>query len=170
MMFVPMVDLVGEYNQLRGPLHKSIQEVLESGKFILGPNVEALENEIATYSKTRFGIGVASGSEALQLALIAAGVGKGDEVITSPFAFIAAAEAISHIGAQPIFIDINPKTYTIDPAQIQKKISKRTKAILPAHLYGQPADMDGILKLAQENQLKVIGMELVVMSTSRLSR
>ncbi len=155
-MFVPMLDLVGEYNRLSEPIQKAIHKVLESGKFILGPNVEAVEYEIAAYCKTRYAVGVASGTEALHLGLIAAGVGKGDEVITTPFTFIATAEVISHIGAQPVFVDINPKTYTIDPAQIQKKISKRTKAILPVHLYGHPADMDIILTLAQENELKVV--------------
>ena len=155
-MFVPMIDLVGEYNRLREPIQKAIQGVLESGRFVLGPNVEALEAEVAAYTKTQYAVGVASGTDALHLALIAAGVGRGDEVITTPFTFIATAEAISHIGAQPVFVDINPKTYTIDPARIQKKISKRTKAILPVHLYGQPADMDFIRKLAWENELKVV--------------
>ena len=155
-MFVPMIDLVGEYSRLREPIQKAIQKVLESGKFILGPNVEALEYEIAAYCKTRFAVGVGSGTEALHLALIAAGVGKGDEVITTAFTFIAAAEVISQIGAQPVFVDINPQTYTIDPAQIKKKISKRTKAILPVHLYGHPADMDIICSLARESDLKVV--------------
>lgn len=155
-MFIPMIDLVGEYKRLEKQIQEAIKRVLESGMFILGPNVEALEEEIAGYIGTRYAIGVASGTDALQLALIAAGVGRGDEVITTPFTFIATAEVISHLGAQPVFVDINPKTYNIDPAKISPRITKRTKAIIPVHLYGQPADMEPILKIARENGLKVI--------------
>ncbi|MEW6380490.1 MAG: DegT/DnrJ/EryC1/StrS family aminotransferase [bacterium] len=155
-MFVPMVDLVGEYRRLREPIQKAIQWVLESGRFILGPNVEALEAEMAAYITTRYAIGVASGTDALLLALTAVGVDRGDEVITTPFTFIATAEAISHLGARPVFVDIDPRTYNLDPAQIRARISKKTKAILPVHLYGQPADMDPVLDIAREFNLKVI--------------
>lgn len=155
-MFVPMVDLVEEYQRLQKPIQKAIEGVLEAGQFILGPNVEALEEEIAAYSARRYAVGVASGTDALLLALIAVGVGKGDEVITTPFTFMATAEAISHLGAVPVFVDINPKTFNLDPSLILKKISRRTKAILPVHLYGHPADMDPIVSLAKEHNLKVI--------------
>jgi len=155
-MFVPMVDLVAEYRRLREPIQKAIERVLESGRFILGPNVEALEAEVAAYINTRYAIGVASGTDALRLALMAVGVGQEDEVITTPFTFIATAEAISHLGAVPVFVDIDPRTYNLNPGQIRAKISKKTKAILPVHLYGQPADMDPILDLAREFGLKVI--------------
>ena len=155
-MFVPMIDLVGEYKKLQKQIQDALEKVFESGRFILGSNVEALEAEISLYIKTKFAVGVASGTDALHLALIAAGVGKGDEVITTPFTFVATTEAISHIGAQPVFVDIDPKTYNLNPSLISKKISKRTKAILPVHLYGQAADMDLILQIAQENGLRVI--------------
>jgi len=155
-MFVPLVDLVGEYHKLREPLQKAIQWVLESGRFILGPNVEALEAEIAAYMSTKYAIGVASGTDALLLSLLAAGVGKGDEVITTPFTFIAAAEVVSHLGGRPVFVDIDPRTYNIDPKQIRARISGKTKAIIPVHLYGQSADMAPILELASEYGLKVI--------------
>ena len=155
-MFVPLVDLVGEYHKLREPIQKAIQWVLESGRFILGPNVEALEAEIAAYMGTKYAVGVASGTDALLLALVAAGVGTGDEVITTPFTFIATAEVISHLGGRPVFVDIDPKTYNIDTKQIRARISGKTKAIIPVHLYGQPADMDPILELASEYGLKVI--------------
>ncbi|MEW5804260.1 MAG: DegT/DnrJ/EryC1/StrS family aminotransferase, partial [bacterium] len=155
-MFVPLVDLVGEYCKLREPIQKAIQWVLESGRFILGPNVEALEAEIAAYIGTRYAIGVASGTDALRLALVAAGVDRGDEVITTPFTFIATAEVISLLGARPVFVDIDPKTYNIDPKQIRARISGKTKAIIPVHLYGQPVDMNPVLELASEYGLKVI--------------
>ncbi len=129
---------------------------MQQGQFILGPEVKAFEEEIASYCGTKFAIGVASGTDALHLALLACGIKGGDEVITSPFTFIATAEAITRCGATPVFVDVEPKTYNINPAQIEPKITEKTKAILPVHLYGQPADMAPILELAPKYNLKVI--------------
>ena len=155
-MPVPMLDLKAEYRFLKKEIDQSIKHVLQSGRFILGPEVEALERNIAQYCHTEFSVGVASGTEALHLALIACGVGKGDEVITTPFTFAATAEVVSHLGAIPVFVDIDQRNFNIDPKRIASKITKRTKAMIPVHLYGQSADMDPILKIAEENGLKVV--------------
>lgn len=155
-MRIPMLDLKAEYKSLKKEIDGAIRRVLKSGWFILGPEVEALEEEIARYCDTAFAVGVASGTEALHLALIASGVGKGDEVITSPFTFVATAEVVSHLGAQPVFVDIEQNDFNIDIKRICSKITKRTKAIIPVHLYGQSADMDPLLAIAQENGIKVV--------------
>lgn len=155
-MNIPLVDLKAQYNSIRGEIDEAIQKVVQQGQFILGSEVEAFEEEIATYCNIKLAIGVASGTDALQLALLACGVKAGDEVITTPFTFIATAETITKCGATPVFVDIDQKTYNIDPAKIEPKITERTKAILPVHLYGQPADMEPILGLAQKHNLKVI--------------
>ena len=155
-MPIPMLDLKTEYRSLKKEIDKAVQSVLKSGHFILGPEVGALEESIAKYCHTEFAVGVASGTEALHLALIACGVGKGDEVITTPFTFAATAEVVSHLGALPVFVDIDHKNFNIDPKRIASKITKRTRAIIPVHLYGQAADMDPILEIGRENGLKVI--------------
>jgi dTDP-4-amino-4,6-dideoxygalactose transaminase len=151
-----MLDLKAEYRALKKEIDQTVKKVLKSGHFILGPEVEYLEKNIAQYCNTEFSVGVASGTEALHLALIACGVGKGDEVITTPFTFVATAEVVSHLGAQPVFVDIDQRNFNIDTKKITSKITKRTKAIIPVHLYGQAADMDPLLKIAGEAGLKVV--------------
>lgn len=153
---IPLVDLKAQYLSLEQEIDAAIKEVLLGGQFILGPSVQKLEEEVAAYCGCKYGVGVASGTDALRLTLTALGIGPGDEVITTPFTFIATANTISHCGAKPVFVDIDPKTYNIDPAAIQKAISKRTKAIVPVHLYGQPVDMDPIMDLAEKYGLYVI--------------
>ena len=154
-MKIPLVDLKVQYSSIKEEIDEAVSRVIERGQFILGSEVEALEKEIASFLGVKHAVGVASGTEALLLALLACGVGPGDEVITTPFTFIATVEAITQCGATPVFVDINPKTYNIDSAKIDPIITKRTKAILPVHLYGQPADMAPILELARRHSLKV---------------
>ena len=155
-MNIPLVDLKAQYNLIKQEIDEATQRVIETAQFILGPETGALENEIAAYIGSKHALGVASGTDALYLALLACCIGPGDEVITTPFTFIATAEVISHCGATPVFVDIDPKTYNIDPAKIAPKITEKTRAILPVHLYGQPADMNSILELARKYNLKVI--------------
>ena len=155
-MKIPLVDLKAQYSSIKDEIDAAIQRVLQDGQFILGSEVETFEKEIASYCGTNFAIGVASGTDALHLALLACGIKPGDEVITSPFTFIATAEAITQCGAIPVFVDIDPKTYNIDPERIEPKITQKTRAILPVHLYGQPADMEPILELAKKHDLKLI--------------
>ena len=155
-MNIPLVDLKAQFNSIKDEINEAIQRVLQSGQFILGPEVRAFEEEMATYCGTRFAVGVASGTDALHLALLACGIKPGDEVITSPFTFIATTEAITNCGAIPVFVDIDPRTYNINPAQIEPKITPKTKAIIPVHLYGQPANMEPILELGKRHNLKII--------------
>ena len=149
-MNVPMLDLKIQYHQLKDEMHQAIEGVLESSHFILGPNVKKLESDIAQYSHVKYGIGVGNGSDAIHIALEACGVKAGDEVITTAFTFFATAGAIARIGAVPVFVDIDARTFNIDPAKIEEKITDKTKAILPVHLYGQTADMDPIVELAKK--------------------
>ena len=153
---VPITDLRAQYNTIRKEVDDVIQKVVREGKFILGPEVTALETEIAAYFGVKYAIGVASGTDALRLALLACGIGPGDEVITTPFTFVAPVETIIHCGATPVFVDINPFTYNIDAAKIEEKITSNTRAILPVYLFGQPADMDPIIQLAKEYNLMII--------------
>lgn len=153
---IPLLDLQAQYESIKDEIDNAVQEVLKSGQFILGPHLKALEEEIAAYCDTEYAVGVASGTDALHLSLLACSIGPGDEVITTPFTFIATAEAISQTGAIPIFVDVNPKTFNIDANQIEEKITPKTKAILPVHLYGQPADMDEILAIVRKYSLNVI--------------
>jgi dTDP-4-amino-4,6-dideoxygalactose transaminase len=155
-MKIPLVDLRAQYDSLKNEIDGAISRVVKSTQFILGPEVKTFEQEIAGYLGVSHAVGVASGTDALHLALLASGIKPGDEVITTPFTFIATAEAITQCGAVPVFVDIDPKTYNIDPTGIEAKITKKTKAILPVHLYGQPADMGSILELARKYSLKVI--------------
>jgi dTDP-4-amino-4,6-dideoxygalactose transaminase len=155
-MTIPLVDLKAQYDSIKGELDAAIHRVVQSGQFILGSEVKAFEDEMAAYCGTKYAVGVASGTDALHLALLGCGIKAGDEVITSPFTFIATAESISKCGARPVFADIDPKTYNIDPTQIESKISNKTKAILPVHLYGQPAAIERILDIARKHNLKVI--------------
>jgi len=153
---IPFVDLSLQYAKLKGEIHEAIAKVLETGQFVLGDEVSAFEREFASYSGARYGIGVNSGTSALHLALLAAGVGPGDEVITVPFTFVATVAAVLYAGAKPILVDIEPRSFNMDPCQIERAITKRTKAILPVHLYGQAADMDAILEIARQHKLIVI--------------
>ncbi|KKM10730.1 erythromycin biosynthesis sensory transduction protein eryC1 [Clostridiales bacterium PH28_bin88] len=153
---IPVLDLKPEIEFLWDDLMSAIQGVLKSGQFIMGPNVKAFEQEVAAYLGVKHAIGVNSGTDALVIGLKAAGICPGDEVITTPFTFFATAEAVSLVGAIPVFVDIDPKTFNIDPNLIKPAITLRTKAILPVHLYGQAADMDPIMELAAKHNLKVI--------------
>jgi dTDP-4-amino-4,6-dideoxygalactose transaminase len=153
---IPMVDLKRQYRLLKAEIDAAVEEVLLNAQFILGPNVSALEAEVAAYHDVPHAIGVASGTDALQIALDACGISGGDEVITTPFTFVATAEVITRLQAIPVFVDIHPGTFNIDPARIEEKINVRTKAIIPVHLFGHPADMDPIRDLARRYGLKVI--------------
>jgi dTDP-4-amino-4,6-dideoxygalactose transaminase len=153
---IPMVDLKTQYQSLKEEITAGILDVLEKTQFILGPNVSALEGEAAAHLGAGHAVTVASGTDALHLALAAAGIGAGDEVITSPFTFIATAEAIRYVGATPVFVDIDPRTFNIDPAQIEAAITPRTRAILPVHLFGQPADMPAIEAICQRHGLLLV--------------
>ena len=153
---IPMVDLKIQYHSLKDEIDKAVLDAIESGQFILGPNVAAFEQEAAAYLGAPYAVSCASGTDALHLAVLAAGIGPGDEVITSPFTFIATAEAICYAGAVPVFIDIDPGTFNIDPARIEAAITSRTKAIIPVHLFGQPADMDEIKKICVKHDLLMI--------------
>jgi dTDP-4-amino-4,6-dideoxygalactose transaminase len=153
---IPFVDLKAQYAGIKDEVNVAIQGILESCQFTLGSEVAAFEEEFATYCQAQYGIGVNTGTSALHLALLAAGIGPGDEVITVPFTFVATVAAIYYTGATPVFVDINPRTFTIDVKAIESAITERTKAILPVHLYGQPADMDPILEIAKRHNLIVI--------------
>ncbi|MGC9057362.1 MAG: DegT/DnrJ/EryC1/StrS family aminotransferase [Candidatus Saccharicenans sp.] len=153
---IPILDLKAQYASIEKEIDEAIKKVLRSGQFILGPEVEALEKEVASLCGCKYGIGVASGTDALRLTLKALEIGPGDEVITTPFTFIATASCILHCGAKPVFVDIDPKTYNIDPDKIKPAITKKTKAIIPVHLYGQPADMDKIMAIAKAYNLYII--------------
>jgi dTDP-4-amino-4,6-dideoxygalactose transaminase len=153
---IPMVDLRTQYHRFKDEIDQALADVLESTAFILGPNVRAFEEEAATYLGARHAIGCASGTDALHLALLAAGVGEGDEVITSPFTFIATAEAIRYVGATPVFVDIDPKTYNLHPEHVAKAITSKTKAVMPVHLFGQPADLYRLTALCESRGLLLI--------------
>jgi dTDP-4-amino-4,6-dideoxygalactose transaminase len=155
-MDVPFLDLKAQYQHIKDEIDRAVTEVISEQHFILGPKVEALEEAIAAYSSVRYGIGVASGSDALTLSLMAVGVGAEGEVITTPFTFFATAGSISKVGATPVFVDIDPLTYNLDPTRIQERITPQTKAIIPVHLFGQSADMELIKEIAHSNGLWVI--------------
>jgi len=155
-MPVPLLDLKAQYATIREEIRAAVDGVLESQYFILGPEVEALEAEVAEYSQTKFGIGVSSGTDAILVALMAIDIQPGDEVITTPYTFFATAGCIARLGAIPVFVDIDPATYNIDPTNIEAAITERTKAIMPVHLYGQMADMDPIMEIANRHNLIVI--------------
>ena len=155
-MRVPFVELRTQYDDIKPELQKAVRRVFEAGTFIGGKEVEGFEGEFARYCGVRFAVGVGSGTEAIHLALLACGVGKGDEVITVPNTFIATTEAITMSGAKPQFVDIDPESYTMGIDQLKEAITERTKAIIPVHLYGQPANMGPIIELARKYHLKVI--------------
>jgi dTDP-4-amino-4,6-dideoxygalactose transaminase len=153
---IPFVDLKSQYLSIKDEIDTAVLKVLESTQFVLGNEVVAFEKEFATYCDADYSIAVNTGTSALHLALLAAGVGSGDEVITVSFTFVATAAAICYVGATPVFVDIDPNSYTIDVTQIEKAITERTKAIVPVHLYGQSADMEPILEIARRYGLIVI--------------
>jgi len=155
-MQVPLLDLKAQYATVKDEILAAIAEVMESQHFILGPKVEECEKAIAKYSNCPFAVGVTSGSDALLACLMVENIGPGDEVITTPYTFFATVGAISRLGATPVFVDIDPVTYNIDVTQIAAKITKKTRAIIPVHLYGQMADMDPIMALAESHKLVVI--------------
>ena len=153
---IPMVDLRAQYASIKEEVDAAVLDVLASGQFALGPQVSAFEEEFAAYSGARYGVAVNSGTSALHLSLLAAGVGPSDEVITVPFTFMATVAAVRYTGATPVFIDIEPRSCTMDVTQVRDAITDRTSAIIPVHLYGQPVDLDPLLDLAQEHNLAVI--------------
>jgi dTDP-4-amino-4,6-dideoxygalactose transaminase len=153
---IPLLDLKAQYHSIKPEIDAAIARVLESGHFVLGADVAAFEEEFAAYCGTTECIALNSGTSALHLALLAAGVGPGDEVITVPFTFIASVAAVGYVGARAVLVDIDPSSFTLDPRALENAITPRTKAILPVHLYGQTADMDPILEVARRNRLIVI--------------
>ncbi|NJC89289.1 MAG: DegT/DnrJ/EryC1/StrS family aminotransferase [Desulfuromonas sp.] len=155
-MQIPMVDLQIQYQQLKEEIDLAIAGVLDTSYYILGPQGQAFETEAAAYLGVKHAVGVSSGTDALHLALRAAGLGPGDEVITSPFTFIATAEAIAYVGATPVFVDIDPRTFNLDPELVRKAITPKTRAILPVHLFGQPADLAPLKQLCDELDLLLI--------------
>src|ERR1700739_2419884 len=155
-MNVPLLDLKAQYASIRTEVVAAITEVLESQAFILGKKVEQCEKDIAAYSKCAHAIGVSSGSDALLVCLMAEDVGPGDEVITTPYSFFATAGAVCGPGAVPVFVDIDPETYNIDANELESRITERTRAIIPVHLYGQLADMDPNIEIARRHNLIVI--------------
>jgi len=155
-MTVPLMDIQAQYGPLRSQIDAAVAGVLDSGRFILGPEGRALEASVSERLGGRPCVGVANGTDALVIALDALDIGPGDEVITTPYTFYATAEAIARVGATPVFADIDPATYCLDPEAARAKIGPRTKAILPVHIFGHPADMSAITALARENGLVVI--------------
>lgn len=153
---IPILDLTAQYEALKPEIDAAIARVLASGIFIMGPNVEAFENELASYLGARHAISLNSGTDALHLALRALDIGPGDEVITTPFTFVATTEAIGIVGATPVFVDIDPATFNLDAALIEAAVTPRTRAILPIHLYGAPANLDAIQQVAQRHGLAVV--------------
>jgi dTDP-4-amino-4,6-dideoxygalactose transaminase len=153
---VPVLDLRAQYASLREEMAEAVREVMDSTTYVLGPKVAAFEEAFASYLGARHCVGVNSGTSALHLALICAGVRPDDEVITVPMTFIATSWAVSYAGATPVFVDVDPTTYTMDPSQVEKRITRRTKAILPVHLYGQPADLAPLLEIGRRHGIPVI--------------
>lgn len=153
---IPMLDLQAQYRSLADELQTAVQQTMAAGQYILGPQVKKLEAQIAEYLNVSHAIGVNSGTDALYLALRALDIGPGDEVITTPFTFIATTEAIGAVGATPVFVDVDPATFNMDIAQVEEKITRATRAILPVHLYGQPCNMEPLMAIARRYDLRVI--------------
>ncbi|MBX3307143.1 MAG: DegT/DnrJ/EryC1/StrS family aminotransferase [Nitrospira sp.] len=155
-MGVPLLDLKAHHEPLHQEIMTAMEQIFQSQAFILGPEVERLEELVAAYCQAKHGIGVTSGTDALLIALMALGVGPGDEVITTPYSFFATAGAVVRLGAKPVFADINPRTFNLDPNKIEKAVTQKTKAIIPVHLYGQSADMGPIMDIAHRRKVAVI--------------
>ena len=155
-MAVPLLDLVAQYRTIRDEVREAVLEVLETQRGVGGPQVEALEKAVAAYCGCAHGVGVSSGTDAILVSLMALGIGRGDEVITTPFTFFATAGCIARVGAKPAFVDIDLRTYNLDPARLEAAVTKRTKAIMPVHLFGQMAEMDSIMAVARKHNLAVI--------------
>jgi len=153
---IPLLDLRAEYRELKSEIDAAVGRVLESGQYILGKEIAGLEEEFASFCDVEYAVGVNSGTSALHLALLATGIKAGDEVITVPFTFYATAAAIGYVGAVPVYVDVDPRTFNMDATKLEAAITERTRAILPVHLYGQPADMDPILEIAGRHKLLVI--------------
>jgi dTDP-4-amino-4,6-dideoxygalactose transaminase len=153
---IPTCDLAAQYHSIQAEVDAAIREVLESGNFTLGPNVLEFERELARFCGCEYGIGVASGTDALRLAMDALDIGPGDEVITTPFTFVSTAAEVTRAGGTPIFVDIEPRTMNIDPAQVERAVTPRTRALLPVHLFGNPADMAPLMELAARCGLPVV--------------
>jgi dTDP-4-amino-4,6-dideoxygalactose transaminase len=153
---IPFLDLKAQYASIRSEIREAIDRVMDSQQFILGAEVEALEREVADYCGCRYAVGVSSGTDALLVALMALGVRPGDEVITSAYSFFATAGVVARLGGRPVFVDIDPETFNIDPSAIESKITARTRAILPVHLFGQMADMEEIMRIASRRALPVL--------------
>ena len=153
---IPMVNLKAQYAEIKQEVEQGLAQTIENCTFILGPNVQAFEKEAAQYLGVKHAIGVASGTDALHLALLAEGIGEGDEVITTAFTFIATAEAIRYVGAKPVFVDVDPKTFNITAAVIEAAITDKTTAVMPVHLFGQPVDMAAIQTVCDKHNLKLI--------------
>src|SRR6266850_4389846 len=171
-MQVPLVDLTAQYTAIQAEIRGAIDAVLDSQQFVLGANVSAFESEVARFCRATHAVGVASGSDALLLALMAIGAGHGDEVITTPFTFFATAAAVVRLGGVPVFVDIDPTTFNLAVEEVKARITSRTKAIIPVHLYGQCADMAPLLDLAREHGMtviedaaQVIGAEYLLLQT-----
>jgi dTDP-4-amino-4,6-dideoxygalactose transaminase len=159
MKSVPLLDLKAQYETIRDEVRAAVDRVFDAQHFVLGAEVQALEEEIARYSQTKFAIGCASGSDALLLALMSCDVGAGDEVITTPFSFFATAGAITRLGARPVFVDIDEWTFNLNPALVGAAVTERTKAIMPVHLYGQCAEMDRIVELGRQGWRRTAGKD-----------
>jgi len=155
-MKVPLLDLRAQYAAIRSEVRDAIDRVCESQRFILGPEVAALEEAVAAYCGVRFAIGMSSGTDALLAALMAIGVGPGDEVITTPYSFFATAGVITRLGAHPVFVDITPQTFNLEASAVKAKMTSRTKAILPVHLFGRCADMEPMLQATKDHGIFVI--------------
>ena len=153
---IPLADLQAQYRSLKSEIDAAIAQVIEHAQFALGPAVASFERSFAAYCGAAEGVAVNTGTSALHVALLAAGIGPGDEVVTVPFTFVATAAAIEYAGARPVFVDIDPDFYTMDPAALERAITPRTKAVVPVHLFGQPAQMDAILEVARRRRLVVI--------------
>lgn len=155
-MQIPLINLKKQYETIKSDIDKAVLEVLSSAQYIMGENVKQFEKEFSEYIGANYSVSVGNGTDALVIALKALGIGEGDEVITTPFTFFATAESISSVGAKPVFVDVRLDTFNIDPSNIEEKITSRTKAIMPVHIFGQPADMDEINEIAKKYNLKVI--------------